>query len=41
MKFDYTLYPGRKLAEKIEYENISYNKMVEDIYGFGTELFLR
>jgi len=25
--------------EKIEYENISYNKMVEDIYGFGTELF--
>lgn len=25
--------------DKVEYENISYNKMVEDIYGLGTELF--
>lgn len=26
-------------ADKVEYENISYNKMVEDINGLGTELF--
>ena len=28
-----------KENEKVEYENISYNKMVEDINGLGTELF--
>ena len=28
-----------KNNDNIEYENISYNRILEDVYGFRTELF--